>query len=420
MVGWCRCAGSVVNVDYHQSMRTLTTVETARRLGVKAETVYAYVSRGVLRSMPSADGRSSRFDAAEVEALALRGRPRRVSRRLTFEVEIETHLTEIDGRSLRFRGHDAVGLATTATFEQVAELLWRGVLPTRHSAWTGSPLALPEGGSLGDRLRVAVDLAAIADPSRGDLRPEAVAACGRSMIATIVDSLPLAGEGRAPRLVLRDGVAHRGTIAGRLWARLASVRPRPELVAVLNAALVLMIDHELAASTFAARIAASVRADPYAVVGAGLGPMSGPLHGRASRAARQMLESARQPGGALAATAEVLRTQGRFPGFGHMIYADGDPRARALLDLLRRAEGGSRAMSVVDEVLAAAQRRVPIQPNVDFAVAALGMAAGMPEESGEVVFTVARMAGWLAHAIEEYDEAPVRFRPRANYVPADG
>ena len=88
-------------------MRTLTAAEAAKRLGVKVETVYAYVSRGVLRSTRTADGRSSLFDAADVEAIALRGRPRRVSRRLTFEVEIDTHLTEIDGHALRFRGHDA-------------------------------------------------------------------------------------------------------------------------------------------------------------------------------------------------------------------------------------------------------------------------------------------------------------------------
>ena len=243
-----------VNVDYDQCMRTLTAAEAATRLGVKVETVYAYVSRGVLRSTRAADSRSSLFDAADVEAIALRGRPRRVSRRLTFEVEIDTHLTEIDGHALRFRGRDAVELATSATFEQVAELLWTGAPPGRGAgSWAAVPLAVPPGGSLGDRLRLAVDVAAMGDPSRGDLRPEAVAACGRSMIASVVESLPLVGDGRTPRLVLGDGVARRGTVAGRLWTRLATVRPRPELVAVLNAALVLMIDHELAASTFAAQ-----------------------------------------------------------------------------------------------------------------------------------------------------------------------
>ena len=182
-----------------------------------------------------------------------------------------------------------------------------------------------------------------------------------------------------------------------------------------------MVDHELAASTFAARIAASVRADPYAVVGAGLGsdersaPRAGQPRGRARCSTPRCCRAARWP-----PPLEVLRVQGRYPGFGHPLYVDGDPRARAMLELLRRAVGGSREMAVVDDVVAAAQRRAPIHPNVDFAVAALGLATGMPDDAGEVVFTVARMAGWLAHAIEEYAEAPVRFRPRANYVPATG
>jgi citrate synthase len=280
---------------------------------------------------------------------------------------------------------------------------------------------LPDHGDLLDRVRVAVALAALDDPSRADLRPDAIEACGRALIATVVDSLPLRGDGRAPRLALTPGTTPlRGTIAGRLWARLAGVRAQPELVAALNAALVLLADHDLAASTFAARVAASVRADPYAVVSTGLGPVSGPLHGRASRAAREMLDGAAGPGGPSLATAEALRTWGLYPGFGQPLYPDGDPRATALLDRLRRAAGGSRAMAVVDGVVSAAQRRAPIHPNVDFALAALGLVTNMPPDGGEVIFAVARMAGWIAHAMEEYQEAPVRFRPRASYRPSRG
>ena len=115
--------------------------------------------------------------------------------RLTFEVEIDTHLTEIDGHALRFRGHDAVELATSATFEQVAELLWTGALP-EPGAGPGPRCRWRclAGGSLGDRLRLAVDVAGDGRSFAGDLRPEAVAACGRSMIASVVESLPLGGR----------------------------------------------------------------------------------------------------------------------------------------------------------------------------------------------------------------------------------
>ena len=209
----------------------------------------------------------------------------------------------------------------------------------------------------------------------------------------------------------------RGSIAGRVWTRLAPGRPRPELVATVNAALVLLVDHELAASTFAARVAASTRADPYGVVSAGLGPLSGPLHGGASRAARAMFDGATGAGGASAAVADALRLHGRCPGFGHSVYRGGDPRAEALFALLRAACGGTRAMSTVDGVMAAAQRRVPVAPNVDAALAAMGHVLGMPVDAGEAMFAIARTVGWIAHALEEYQAAPVRFRPRARFVP---
>ena len=396
----------------------LSSHEAAARLGVKVETLYAYVSRGVLSSARAPDGRASLFPADEVEAVARRGRPRRASRAPTFELQIDTSLTSIGRDTVRYRGHSAVELAGTATFEQVADLCWTDVLPQRFTPWRGSPVPLPDHGDLLDRIRVAVALVALDDPARADLRPEAVTACARSLIASVVDSLPLRRTVRPPRLALSDRTALLPqTVAGRLWPRLAGVRAQRNLVAALNAALVLLTDHDLAASTFAARIAASVRADPYSVVSAGLGPLSGPLHGRASGAARAMLDRAAGSGSPTVATAEALRTWGAYPGFGHPLYPDGDPRAAALLGILRRAAGGSHAMSVVDGVLAAAQRRTLIHPNIDFALGALGLVAEMPPDAGEVIFAIARMAGWIAHAMEEYEEAPVRFRPRANYRP---
>jgi citrate synthase len=197
--------------------------------------------------------------------------------------------------------------------------------------------------------------------------------------------------------------------------RLASARPTAPLVGVLDAALVLLADHELAASTFAARIAASTRADPYAVVLAGLGPVAGPLHGGASRAARRLFEDAARHGAA-SALAAAVEVHGLVPGFGHRLYPDGDPRAVALFDLLRRTTGRDRSMAVVDDVIEAMRRRVDVRPNIDAALAAFGMIAAMPLDAGEAIFTVARSAGWIAHAIEEYAEAPLRFRPRALHV----
>jgi len=404
-------------------MEDLTAAETAARLGVKVATIYAYVSRGALTSHRSPDGRTSLFRRDDVEALARRGRPRRSTRPPSLDLVIETRLTSIDDHRVLYRGHDAAALARSATFEQVAELLWTGTWPVERPSWTAGPApGLDASGldvpGLVDRLRVAVVLAGAADPLRGDLRPEACVATARSLLATLVESLPVLGNGRVSRLTLPAGGAPLpATLAGRLWSRLASGRPPPGMLGVLNAALVLMADHELASSTFAARIAASTRADPYAVVGAGLGPLAGPLHGGAGRATRRVIERAAGPNGAGPALAEAMADHGMFPGFGHHLYPDGDPRARVLLDLLRSTAGDTRAMRVVDAVLATARSRAPIQPNVDFALAALGFVVSMPPAGEEVVITVARTAGWLAHAMEEYGEAPLRFRPRAVYTP---
>ena len=402
----------------NRSTTTMTVSEACDRLGVKAPTLYAYVSRGVLRRARGSTARRTLLDAVEVERLARRGRPRRSSRPFLFEVEIETSLTEIDDHRIRFRGHDAATLARTVAFEQAATLMWTGDLPAAIPAWRGPTFDTSAGHDLVDRLRLSVTLAALADPLRGDLEPAAVASCGASLIAAVVDSLPVVGDGRAPRLTLPGlTTPARGTVAGRLWARTTAARPKPELVVALNAALVLLIDHELATSTFAARLAASTRADPYAVVAAGLGPVSGPLHGGASRVARDLLDDAHQRG-APAALAEALRRDRRLPGFGHFLYPDGDPRAGVLLGLLREAARGTRTLDTVESVLEVVRQRTPVHPNVDFGLAALTFVAGMPPETGELVFSTARVVGWLAHALEEYRATPLRFRPRARFVPA--
>jgi citrate synthase len=187
------------------------------------------------------------------------------------------------------------------------------------------------------------------------------------------------------------------------------------MLAVINAALILMADHDLATSTFGVRVAASTRADPGAVVCAGLNVLSGPLHGSASRLCRQMLERAAVIGPARA-VGEILARGERVPGFGHSVYLDIDPRAVVLLELLRRASGRSRAMDVVEDVHVAVGERIGQKANVDFSLGALAMIAGLPVDGGEVIMSIARIAGWLAHAIEEYAERPLRFRPRASYI----
>ena len=406
----------------------LTAVEAARRLGVKPATLYAYVSRGVLSRVRAPDGRTSLFGAEEVEQLARRGRPRRPAG--VADITVESAITEITGDSLRFRGLDATRLAVSRTFEEVAELLWTGEFPSRRESgqepWRARPAALAAGraaqaalpaGTLPlERLQVIVPAMAATDPLRLQLDRPAVIAAGQNIIAGMVDCLPgdvtsAAGE----------------PVAGRLWSRLCAGnepgngpghgqgRPAPGLMRALSAALVLLADHELAASTLAARAAASVRADPYAVVGTGLGAMSGALHGGASLGAETLMAAARGPEDVPRVVAELLRRGEKVPGFGHFVYRGGDPRAILLLDLVRRVAPKSRQLAVADAVFAEVRHKSLPEPNIDFAIATLVRVAGMVRGAGEAIFAVARTAGWIAHALEAYS-GPGPLRPRAVYT----
>ena len=396
----------------------LTAREAADRLGVKVATVYAYVSRGHLQSETAPDGRTSTFDPRAIEAMARRGRPRRSTRSSTLDLELTTALTEVRDGRLRFRGLDAVALSRRCTFEQVAELLWRDVDPARSgvqvaSEWpTGEVLAVPDGTDL-DRLRSVVVWSAATDPTAADLHPVAVASTARRLISSMVASLP-PGSDRAPRLRLDDDVVATRSIASELSSRLGGRRPDARMVAWTNAALCLLADHELAASTLAARVAASARADPYGVVIAGLGPFGGSLHGTASRQVRELLDRAERSG-AGAAVSHALRSQGTVPGFGHSLYPGGDPRASELLARLDTSRA-HRRLATVHAVRELAASRTGVHANVDLAIGAFGHLHGLRQDAGDALFGVARTAGWIAHGLEEYGERPLRFRPRARYV----
>jgi citrate synthase len=427
----------------------INAAEAARRLGVKQASLYSYVSRGVLTRRKAHGSRASLFSASEVEGLARRGRPRRAPG--PAELVIETELTEITGDHLRYRGMDAIALARSCELEQVASLLWTGTLADAgHGRLDdrGSPLweatapavaagsaaqaALPAGTLPLERLQVIVPALAAADPLRLHLDPPAVMAAGRCLIAGMVDCLPVAkapvlgngyasgaaGTGRRDLRGSGNGRVRRaqgGTVAERLVPRLCPAGPGAGLIDAVRAALVLLADHELAASTLAARVAASMRADPYAVVATGLGAVGGTLHGGASFGAEVMLRSASGPADAARAVGDLLRRGERIPGFGHFVYRRRDPRAVLLLDLLRAADPGSQRLAVAEAVIAEARGRSLPEPNIDFALAALAVMAGMIPGAGEAIFAVARAAGWVAHALEEYARrTPIR--PRGIYT----
>lgn len=428
--------------------------EAAGRLGIKPASLYAYVSRGVLTRRREPDGRASMFDAEEIEELAQRGRPRRFAGRAgPAELVIESAVTEITPATQRYRGYGATDLALRCSFEDVATLLWTGTLPSagepeRAAAaglggseaveageWTATPAAVAAGRAAQaalpaetlplERIQVIVPALAATDQFRLHLDRPAVVAAGKALIAGLTEALPEALPQALPEALPealpaasaeaanRPGVP--GGIAARLATRLCPTPATTGLIRVVNAALILVADHELAASTLAARVAASMRADPYAVVSTGLGAMTGALHGGAALGAELMLGSADTAADAPRVVGDVLRRGEKIPGFGHFVYRDGDPRANLLLRLIAEYAPDSERLAVASAVTAEARRRAVPDPNIEFALAVLAAVAGMVRGAGEAMFATGRTAGWLAHALEEY-ERNIPIRPRCVYT----
>jgi len=378
----------------------LESEEAARRLGVKVPTLYAYVSRGLVASHPSADRRRSLFDADDLDRLARRSRGgRRVESRLA---TVTTGVTQLRDDGPAYRGRPVAELAAGARYEEVADLLW-GAEP---GPWDPVALGPPPELGTSELLRWAALMTGAGDPLRADLRPEAVTAAARRLVATMVEALPAVGPSAA-------APGHGGPLADRLGARLVPGAPAG-LRSVLNSALVVLADHELATSTVAVRVAASTRADLYDAVLAGLATLAGPLHGGASQLAYGLLDEAERHGPEHALN-ESLRWHGALPGFGHTVYKVGDPRARILFECFDRLADDDQRALVASVVRLAADHGIP-PSNVDLALAAITWATGMPPDAGRTIFTVARVAGWAAHYLEELGERPLRFRARAVYA----
>jgi citrate synthase len=409
-----------------ESPQQLTAKQAAGRLGIKRETLYAYVSRGMLARQKVPGSRESYFDPVAVERLA--AKKRGTGRAGSVEVIIGTALTSIEQWGVSYRGLPAADLAESRSFESVAEWLWGLEFPSEESGseWRASraaseagravQLALPDAARPMDRIHATLAVIGPTDALRFDVSPDAVVSAGRGSIAALVDSLPLLGTANPRTLAIDEQPARENPLAARLWPRLSAFEGSDRGPELLNAALVLGADHELAASTLAARVAASVRADPYSILSAGFGVLAGPLHGGASGQVHRLLCEVGRPENALPVLTEHFRREKFMPGFGHLFYQREDPRAVALLSMLRRSNVDPSRLAAVEAVLEVLKDRLPVFMNVDFALAALAFCGRMCDGAPEAIFGVARCAGWLAHAIEEYRERPVRFRPRAHYL----
>lgn len=369
----------------------ITAAEALEQLKVRPQTLYAYVSRGRVQARPdTSDPRRSLYSEPDIARLAQK---RRIGRRPEAvaasaiawgePVLASTISTVWEGRLL-YRGRDAVDLSKTTTLEETARLLW----DSGEVAFARAAHAVDGSGVRALFQRMA-ELAATADP-----------ALGRSARRLHAEAFALIGD-------VIQAIAGRGDVEGAAHARLAGAWGAPQAAEPLRRALVLLADHELNVSTFAARVTASSGASLAASVLAGLSALSGPLHGRAGLAVAHLVDEAAREG-----AAEALRRRlahGQFaPGFGHPLYAGVDPRAAALLDSFE-------APARHDELRRAAEDLLGLAPNVDFALSAMTARFALPAEAPLLIFAAARSVGWIAHALEQGRDGTL-IRPRARYV----
>lgn len=385
------------------SENLLTVEQAAARLGVKVQTLYAYVSRGLLARAGRSTARRTLFHPDDVDDLAYR------RRRRPFDEHglpsVKTRLTGITDGTLLYRDRDACELARNRPFESVCELLWSGA-DDPAPRWP-QPRHFDQAvglTGLAAQLRICAE-ARDARPAPGTIpSAEGVTRCGRELIQSF------AAAGRAQYCDM-------GSVAANLWRQLSPLVPTPGRLRVLNAALILVADHDLTASTLVVRVAAATRAHPIAAVNAGLNILDGSYHGAASIRVLDFLRSSRlQEGQLTESLTDYVPPLPRLPGFGHRLHPSGDPRAACLLSMMREIEPAHPGWRRLDELLTYIRKRGWGHPNIDFALAAMGFLYDWPRDGGRTVFAIGRTGGWLAHAIEEYEEAPDRFRPRGVYL----
>lgn len=400
----------------------LSSDEAAAALGVELATLYAYVSRGLLRSEPGPAGsRARRYRREDVERLRLsRDHKRDPAQAARSALDwgrpaLDSAITLIEPHAIHYRGRNVAGLAESESFERVAALLWTDNLESELFSGAWPQLAqrlqrmqgLVADAPIIERLQILLALTSTEDPGAQLARsPQRLYAGARILraLALFAGARPAAPQ-TSIAATLAGGLvpAHvRKTLGGELSARL------------INAALILCADHELNVSTFTARCVASAGASPYQAVLAGLAALSGPRHGGLSEAAGDLLAEA-ETQGPRPALIERLRRGDTLPGFGHPLYRDGDPRAKILLGMLKNAQVDAPALKLGRKTIAAARELIEDEPTIDLALAILARTLDLPRGGALTLFAIGRAAGWIAHVLEQHESGAL-IRLRARYT----
>ncbi len=353
------------------------------------------------------------------------------SRGLEGVVATESAISAIADNRLLYRGIPVETAVSEGGFAEVAWLLWQAQLPSRAelarleeglaAAWdlprdvVNHLRALPPTTPMLVALREGVGALALTPPS-SNLQSSG----SQSSAVRLVGALPAiaaqfyhVAEGRphfAPRVS--------GSLAARFLHAVRGEAPSPQEARALEQALILYADHELNASTFAARVVASTLADMYSAVIAALCTLKGPLHGGATAEVWRFLAGVPSPSDAAPAVRAALQAGQRIPGFGHRVYRGPDPRAVVFRQLAGRVGCGQGWLPVADAVAEAVHAQKGLYPNTDLYGVVFLQALGFDVELATAVFALGRMAGWTAHILEQYANNRL-IRPRAQYTGPD-
>ena len=388
----------------------ISAAEAARLLGVSRETLYAYVSRGFIRSEPlPGRPRVRRYSKEDVGRLRRRSEERRdpekaAGNALQWGMPIlESSISLMANDRLYYRGHDVAELARTRSIDEVASLVWCGNFDTDFSA---TPLHVVAGGRSAEglpfvtRAQAMLPLVAARDPLAFDLRPQAIAQTGWRIVNLLTS---VAAESSELEPAIEDTLTTH-------W------KPRgANAASIIRAALIACADHELNVSAFTARCIASAGANPYSVVVGGLAAIEGVKHGGATARVETLFEELKRSRDIRKTLAARLRRGETVEGFGHPIYRDGDPRAKLLFALLKEHYPKSKELAFARDVAKMGEEVLGEKPTIDFALVALVHTLKLPEGTALTLFAIGRSIGWIGHAMEQYETAAT-IRPRAKYV----
>ncbi|WP_438391009.1 citrate/2-methylcitrate synthase [Caballeronia sp. DA-9] len=408
----------------------LTRGETLELLQVKLQTLYAYVSRGLIRSVPQGSNGRRLYARQDVEKMKSRAdarsghAPVAAAAMRWGEPIIQSTITRISPDGPMYRGVLAVDLARSGiTFEEVAGLLWKtgasGALnwqPCQRT--TRFAEAYARNGLVDPRRELLRYLADIVlrfgdEHLRNAVDPGAQLAESSRMIATMAQCI--AHLKRQPASTSTSAQSQRGCgIAERLLVALGG-DPSAQHVAALDAALVLCADHELAQATFVARIAASAGADIGECIAAAVLTQTGLTSARSYQSAEDLLRACRTPAQTQRLFDAEYAAHRNLPGFNHPLYPDGDPRARYLIDMVRGLGGRQSVVAPLHAALAMAAQHGCL-PSLEIGLTMLAIVMGLPRRSAYALFIIARCAGWIAHIIEQRESGAL-IRPRADYSP---